>query len=64
MTIFVDFKKAFDTVDFGISLDRLSKLDITTKCLSWFESYLQGRNIKVAINSEVSQAYPFNCGVP
>ena len=64
MTIFIDFKKAFDTVDFGILLDRLSKLGIRNKCLSWFESYLRGRSVKVVINNEVSQAYPLNCGVP
>ena len=45
-------------------MDRLSKLGVRNKCLSWFESYLQVRSVKVVINNEVSQAYPLNCGLP
>ena len=64
LTIFVDFKKAFDTVDFELLLCRLSSLGIKDVCLDWFKSYLYGRSTKVMIDDIVSGVYPVKCGVP
>ena len=64
ITVFFDFKKAFDTVDFKILLQRLECLGIKGVCLKWFESYLRGRSIKVMIDDGFSSSYEVSCGVP
>jgi len=43
LTVFVDFRKAFDTVDFNTLLSRLSGLGLGSTCVKWFSSYLHGR---------------------
>ena len=42
--VFLDLKKAFDTVSHKILLMKLKKLGITGKALEWFTSYLSGRS--------------------
>ena len=43
LTVFIDFKKAFDTVDFNLLLSRLACLVVREKCLDWFRfTYMVG----------------------
>lgn len=64
LTVFFDFRKAFDTVDFKILLQRLECLGVKGVSLKWFESYLCGRSIKVMIDDAFSSPYQVSCGVP
>ena len=57
LTIFIDFKKSFDTIDFELLLRRLSDLGIRDNCLQWFISYLHERSMRVAINDNSSATH-------
>ena len=41
--IFLDFQKAFNTVNHKIHLDKLEHYGIRGNVLKWFQSYLSGR---------------------
>ena len=62
-TVFIDFKKAFDTVDFELLLRRLNDLGIRDTCLDWFRSCLHERSMQVVIIDTTSAASQVNCGV-
>ena len=64
MGVFIDFRKAFDTVDFKILLERLCYLGIKGSVLNWFESYLSERKLRVTLSNKSSQPFPIKCGVP
>ena len=48
--VFIDLKKAFDTVNRQILLHKLEHYGIRNESLSWFESYLKDRQQYVTIN--------------
>ena len=62
--IFLDVKKAFDTVDHNILLEKLHYYGIRGTTLEWFKSYLKDRNQLTCINKEVSDTCNITCGVP
>lgn len=62
--IFVDLKKAFDTVSHELLLQKLEFLGITGKALQMFKSYLTQRSQIVKINSFQSKSLPITCGIP
>ena len=62
--IFLDFQKAFDTVDHGILLDKLYNYGIRGIALDWFSSYLSNRFQIVSYNSCESEPMKITCGVP
>ena len=62
--VFLDFSKAFDTVDHSILLDKLFHYGIRGVAYKWFESYLEDRIQFVTYNSEKSSTKPMKCGVP
>ena len=62
--IFLDFQKAFDTVDHGILLDKLYNYEIRGIALDWFSSYLSNRFQIVSYNSCESVPKKITCGVP
>ena len=52
-TMYLDFKKAFDKVSYGKSLEKLTNEGIRGGVLELIESYLKGRKQKVKIGSSV-----------
>lgn len=53
--IFIDLKKAFDTVSHQKLLQKLNNIGVTGTALSMFESYLQNRYQVVKIINHTSQ---------
>ena len=62
--VFIDLKKAFDTVNHKILLHKLEHYGIRGEALSWFESYLKDRQQYVTINKTSSTLLTVKCGVP
>ena len=62
--VFVDLKKAFDTVDHQILLAKLDHYGIHGVSNYWFKSYLSNHSQYVSINGYVSSLADINCVVP
>ena len=64
LAVFVDFKKAFDTVDHKILLEKLNLCGIDTNTASMMSSYLTNRYQQTVCNGITSSLKPMTCGVP
>ena len=62
--VFLDFSKAFDTINHDILLYKLQHYGIRGKALEWFRNYLTGRSQFVFVNGCKSSLKPVVCGVP
>ena len=62
--VYLDFKKAFDSVPHKELLFKLRSLGISGKLWSWFESYLLNRYQCVKINNSLSHLLPVLSGIP
>ena len=62
--IFIDLKKAFDTVNHDILLKQLEKYGIGGLELDRFTSYLQEKKQFCKVNSTSSRTNDISCGVP
>ena len=64
ISVFLDFSKAFDTVDHNILLDELGHYGIRGCALSWFKSYLSCRTQYETYTGNESNRQMIKCGVP
>ena len=64
MGVFVDFQKAFDTVDHDILLEKLDRYGISGNTNKWFASYLKDRKQIVSILGHDSEERKLTHAVP
>ena len=62
--VFIDLKKAFDTVDHSILIDKLRRYGLNEQTLNYFTSYLENRSQRCFVNGHLSQKVSVRCGVP
>ena len=62
--LFLDLKKAFDTVDHRLLLTKLDYIGVRDHALEWFKSYLLNRFQIVYTNGVLSEKAILKCGVP
>ena len=62
--LFIDLRKAFNTINHAILITKMEHYGIRGTALEWFKSYLTNRKQYVYINGETSQLKDITCGVP
>jgi hypothetical protein len=62
--VFLDFQKAFDTVNHSILLRKLQRYGIRGKAYQWLEDYLSHRQQYVSFAESNSKRTVIKCGVP
>lgn len=62
--MFIDVRKAFDTVNHHVLLHKLKSYGVSDKAMSFFTSYLSNRQQAVNFNGVLSDFKPINIGVP
>jgi len=62
--IYLDYRKAFDSVPHRRLLEKLKALGISGKLLRWFEGFLISRTMKVGVRGAFSQLLEVLSGVP
>jgi hypothetical protein len=63
-TVFLDLKKAFDTVDHEILTGKLKSFGLANREILWFQNYLSDRKQCVKTNDLTSSPQNINTGVP
>ena len=64
ISIFIDLKKAFDTVNYSILLDKLEHNGVRGTALKWFRNYLVRKQYVVTGGEAISDILTMLCGIP
>merc|ERR1711867_19538 len=62
--VFIDLKKAFDTIDHKILLDKLQHYGLRGNANNWIRSYLENRKQYVKFENFKPDYMAVRCGVP
>ena len=63
-SVFIDYSRAFDTIDHEILLSKLELYGLDNQSLKWFKSYLTGRKQMTRVDGHVSTLGTVKMGVP
>lgn len=64
VAVFLDLKRAFETINRDILLDKLQRYGVKNKELLWFKSYLENRTQRTRCGDHLSTVLNVNIGVP
>ena len=64
MAAFIDIKKAFDSVNYMVLLNKLEKYGIRGKNLLWIKDYFNNRTQVTVCNNTTSNVAEMTCGTP
>jgi hypothetical protein len=64
VTMFVDFKRAFDQLWVGGCLGKLRRMGIPKSFLNWIEAWLVNRRAFIEIKGKKSRCFPISLGGP
>ena len=63
--VYIDYQKAFDTINHNILYSKLELYGFSNSCVNWFKSYLGHRSQKTKCDGEyLSTSRPVTIGVP
>ena len=62
--VFLDLRKAFDTINHKILLEKRQHYGVRGMAFNWFQSYLTNRKQNVEVNGASSDVLDVMCGVP
>ena len=62
--VFIDLKKAIDSIDHSILIAKLRHYGLTGNSLNLFSSYLENRRQSCLVDGHLFQERPIKCGVP
>ena len=64
LNVFIDLRKAFDTVPYNILFDKLQHYGLACSVVDWFRSYLSERRMYTKVADSESGLEDILCGVP
>ena len=62
--VYIDYKKAFDTISHDILLKKLRLYGFSADTVTWFQNYLSSRSQSTLVNSNMSRSKRVKYGVP
>ena len=64
VSLFLDLRKAFDSINHSILLSKIGKYGITQNELAWFTSYITDRKQYCYLGGKNSKKQKVTCGIP